>query len=144
MTSDIPSVTGFTFSASVTGIAQTDDATGGKTSGGTAAVPGDTATFSAEGLRKAAQATKEKDDDASDAEKRLKEVQKKIQELQEQIREIQEENLPEKVKQQKIQALQTQLAQYQSEMVKLQRAVYGGSGGNPGGTRAEGAPTSLT
>ena len=137
MTPDIPTVTGFTFSASVTGTAQADGSTDGKASGGTAAASGDTVTFSPEGLRKAAQAATEKDEDAPDAAKRLKE-------LQEQIREVQEEDLPEKVKQQKIQALQTQLAQYQAEMVKLQRAVYGGTGGNPGGTRAEGMSMSLS
>lgn len=143
MTPDISSVTGFRLAGSATGATQADGTTDGKVSGGAAAAVGDTVAFSPEGLRKAAEAAKNKDEEDSDAEKRLKEVQKKIQELQEQIREVQAENLPEKVKLQKIQGLQTQLAQYQAEMVKLQRAVFGTSG-NPGGTRAEGAPMSLT
>ena len=149
MTSNISSLGDFTLSASVTGTATTDAAESGVAGGASTAASGDVVDFSEEGLRLAATGIQKQDEDsdesaaASKIKDKMKDIQKLIRELQEQIREIEEQNLSDEQKRQKIQMLQSQISQYQSQLADLQKSLTG-SGGNPGGTRAEGASMSLT
>jgi len=149
MTSNISSLGDFTLSASVTGTATTDAAESGVAGGASTAASGDVVDFSEEGLRLAATGIQKQDEDsdenasATKIKDRMKDIQKKIQELQQKIQELESQDLPDKVKQQKMQLLQSQMAQYQEQLAELQKSLTG-SGGNPGGTRAEGASMSLT